>query len=171
MGETRADLHHLLEDLRDAYPGALEETILTEVVANSLDSDATCLRLKADPASSTGSPQIPQAPVNRDRTLKLSSEESEVFDDAEVSRVSSDERETCGEGGRGNEGISLVERGVLTAKIGISRGNRIGKVDEPATAQFGNNGFSFGFTETELRQQFLLGHNGIVDGKMGRIED
>lgn len=40
MGETRVDLQHLLEDLRDAYPGALEETILTEVVANSLDSGA-----------------------------------------------------------------------------------------------------------------------------------
>ncbi|MBH0179713.1 MAG: hypothetical protein HP491_18080 [Nitrospira sp.] len=51
MGETRVDLQHLLEDLRDAYPGALEETILTEVVANSLDSGATCLRLTADPAS------------------------------------------------------------------------------------------------------------------------
>ena len=33
--------------------GALEETILTEVVANSLDSGATCLRLTADPASLT----------------------------------------------------------------------------------------------------------------------
>lgn len=52
MGETRVDLHHLLEDLRDAYPGALEETILTEVVANSLDSGATCLRLTADAALS-----------------------------------------------------------------------------------------------------------------------
>lgn len=49
MGETRVDLQHLLEDLRDAYPGALEETILTEVVANSLDSGATGLRLMADP--------------------------------------------------------------------------------------------------------------------------
>jgi hypothetical protein len=28
MGETRVDLHHLLEDLRDAYPGSLEETKL-----------------------------------------------------------------------------------------------------------------------------------------------
>jgi hypothetical protein len=53
LGETRVDLHHLLEDLRDAYPGALEETILTEVVANSLDSGATCLSLTAEPASST----------------------------------------------------------------------------------------------------------------------
>jgi hypothetical protein len=40
MGETRVDLLHLLEDLRDAYPASLEETILTEVVANSLDSGA-----------------------------------------------------------------------------------------------------------------------------------
>ncbi|MBX3325888.1 MAG: ATP-binding protein [Nitrospira sp.] len=53
MGETRVDLQHLLEDLRDAYPGALEETILTEVVANSLDSGAMCLRFTANPASST----------------------------------------------------------------------------------------------------------------------
>ncbi len=53
MGETRVDLQHLLEDLRDAYPGALEETILTEVVANSLDSGATCLRLTANPTAST----------------------------------------------------------------------------------------------------------------------
>jgi len=53
LGETRVDLQHLLEDLRDAYPGALEETILTEVVANSLDSGAACLRLIADPATST----------------------------------------------------------------------------------------------------------------------
>ena len=41
MGETRVDLHHLLEDLRDAYPGSLEETIVTEIVANALDSKAT----------------------------------------------------------------------------------------------------------------------------------
>lgn len=109
MGETRVDLQHLLEDLRDAYPGALEETILTEVVANSLDSSATCLRLKADPASSAGSPQIPQAPVNRDRTLKRLSEESEIFNDAEVSLVSSDEREAFDESGSGYEDISLVE--------------------------------------------------------------
>lgn len=53
MGETRVDLQHLLEDLRDAYPGALEETILTEVVANSLDSGATCLRLTANPTALT----------------------------------------------------------------------------------------------------------------------
>jgi hypothetical protein len=53
VGETRVDLLHLLEDLRDAYPGALEETILTEIVANSLDSRATRVDFTTDPAAST----------------------------------------------------------------------------------------------------------------------
>src|SRR3989454_3238550 len=53
MGETRVDLLHLLEDLRDAYPGALEETILTEIVANSLDSGASHIRIASDPADAT----------------------------------------------------------------------------------------------------------------------
>lgn len=44
MGETRVDLLHLLEDLRDAYPGDIEETIITEIVANSLDSGARSIR-------------------------------------------------------------------------------------------------------------------------------
>lgn len=51
MGETRVDLLHLLEDLRDAYAGSLEETILTEIVANSLDSGAGEIRLTSDPAA------------------------------------------------------------------------------------------------------------------------
>ena len=50
MGETRVDLQHLLEDLRDAYPGSIEETILTEIMANSLDSGATRIVFDADPA-------------------------------------------------------------------------------------------------------------------------
>ena len=53
MGETRVDLLHLLEDLRDAYPGAIEETIVTEIVANSLDSGAQTIALTADQAAST----------------------------------------------------------------------------------------------------------------------
>jgi len=53
VGETRVDLQHLLEDIRDAYPGSLEETIVTEIVANSLDSGATTLRLESDPAAAT----------------------------------------------------------------------------------------------------------------------
>src|SRR5438034_561847 len=51
MGETRVDLLHLLEDLRDAYPGGTEETILTEIVANSLDSGATTITISTDPAA------------------------------------------------------------------------------------------------------------------------
>ena len=53
MGETRVDLLHLLEDLRDAYPGSLEETILTEIVANSLDSGASRISFTTDAAGST----------------------------------------------------------------------------------------------------------------------
>src|ERR1051325_5195001 len=53
MGETRVDLLHLLEDLRDAYPGSLDETILTEIIANALDSGATEIIFECDPAQST----------------------------------------------------------------------------------------------------------------------
>ena len=53
MGETRVDLLHLLEDLRDAYPGSIEETILTEIVANALDSGATRIELRPDPVGGT----------------------------------------------------------------------------------------------------------------------
>jgi hypothetical protein len=51
MGETRVDLWHLLEDLRDAYPGSAEETILTEIVANSLDSGATTITITTTAAA------------------------------------------------------------------------------------------------------------------------
>jgi Histidine kinase-, DNA gyrase B-, and HSP90-like ATPase len=53
MGETRVDLLHLLEDLRDAYPGSLEETILTEIMANALDSGASIITFEANAAQST----------------------------------------------------------------------------------------------------------------------
>jgi hypothetical protein len=53
MGQTRVDLQHLLEDLRDAYPGAIEETILSEVVANALDSGARAVRVLTDPGEQT----------------------------------------------------------------------------------------------------------------------
>ncbi len=53
MGETRVDLQHLLEDLRDAYTGALEETILTEVVANALDSGASLIGLTTNSQEAT----------------------------------------------------------------------------------------------------------------------
>lgn len=48
MGQTRVDLQHLLEDLRDAYTGSLEETIVTEVVANALDSGARRIQIRLD---------------------------------------------------------------------------------------------------------------------------
>jgi len=51
VGETRVDLQHLLEDLRDAYPGSTEETILTEIVANALDSGAKTLTIATDPTA------------------------------------------------------------------------------------------------------------------------
>ncbi|MBI4629295.1 MAG: ATP-binding protein [Candidatus Rokubacteria bacterium] len=51
MGETRVDLLHLLEDLRDAYPGSTEETIMTEIVANALDSGAATLTIATDAAA------------------------------------------------------------------------------------------------------------------------
>jgi hypothetical protein len=50
VGETRVDLLHLLEDLRDAYPGPLEDTILGEIVANALDSGARSVTITAAPA-------------------------------------------------------------------------------------------------------------------------
>lgn len=53
MAETRVDLLHLLEDLRDAYPGALEETILTEILANALDSGASRIRITTDSAGAS----------------------------------------------------------------------------------------------------------------------
>jgi len=48
VGETRVDLLHLLEDLRDAYPASTEETILTEIVANALDSGAAAIAITTD---------------------------------------------------------------------------------------------------------------------------
>ena len=53
MGGTRVDLVHLLEDLRDAYVDPIEETILSEAIANSLDSRASIVSLdpNADDAS------------------------------------------------------------------------------------------------------------------------
>jgi Histidine kinase-, DNA gyrase B-, and HSP90-like ATPase len=53
MGETRVDLLHLLEDLRDAYPGTTEETILAEIVANAFDSGARTIALTTDAAART----------------------------------------------------------------------------------------------------------------------
>ena len=53
MGETRVDLQHLLEDLRDAYTGPLEDTILTEILANALDSGATAILMLTNAPEAT----------------------------------------------------------------------------------------------------------------------
>jgi hypothetical protein len=53
MGETRVDLVHLLEDLRDAYIEAVEETILSEAIANSLDSRASRIAMDLDPGATS----------------------------------------------------------------------------------------------------------------------
>ncbi|MGI9037349.1 MAG: hypothetical protein ACR2GQ_00665 [Gemmatimonadota bacterium] len=53
MGETRVDLLRLLEDLRDAYPGSMTETIVTETVANALDAGSREIRLIGDPVART----------------------------------------------------------------------------------------------------------------------
>ena len=53
MGETRVDLLHLLQDLADAYPGDLHETILTEIVANALDSGASRIRFVTEATAAT----------------------------------------------------------------------------------------------------------------------
>lgn len=47
MGETRVNLQHLLEDIRDTYPFPVEEAIVTELVANALDSSASEIRFLA----------------------------------------------------------------------------------------------------------------------------
>ena len=41
QNETRINLKHLLEDIRDSYSSPIEEVIITELVANALDSGAT----------------------------------------------------------------------------------------------------------------------------------
>jgi len=46
--ETRVNLKHLLEDIRDSYPIPIEEVIVTELVANALDSGATRISFFAD---------------------------------------------------------------------------------------------------------------------------
>ncbi|MBI4669660.1 MAG: ATP-binding protein [Elusimicrobia bacterium] len=48
MGETRINLKHLLEDLRDSYPYPIEEVIITELVANALDSGTSEIAFTVD---------------------------------------------------------------------------------------------------------------------------
>jgi hypothetical protein len=47
--ETRVNLLHLLEDIRDSYALPIEEVIITELVANALDSGASRIEFAAEP--------------------------------------------------------------------------------------------------------------------------
>src|SRR3989338_7337609 len=47
--ETRVNLQHLLEDIRDSYSSPLAEIIITELVANALDSKATAIAFTVQP--------------------------------------------------------------------------------------------------------------------------
>ena len=49
MGETRVNLGHLLEDLRDSYPFPQEEAIVVELIANALDSGASTISFVTEP--------------------------------------------------------------------------------------------------------------------------
>jgi hypothetical protein len=49
MAETRVDLKHLLEDIRDSYPCPVEEAILSELIANSLDSGCSRIDVRVEP--------------------------------------------------------------------------------------------------------------------------
>ena len=53
MGETRVNLQHLLEDIRDTYPFPAEEAILSELVANALDSGASEIRFQVSSRDKT----------------------------------------------------------------------------------------------------------------------
>ncbi len=48
VNETRVNIKHLLEDIRDSYRAPLEEVILTELIANALDSKATTIAFSLD---------------------------------------------------------------------------------------------------------------------------
>ncbi len=48
QNETRVNLKHLLEDMRDSYRAPLEEVIVTELIANALDSRATRIAFTVD---------------------------------------------------------------------------------------------------------------------------
>ena len=63
MGETRVDLLHLLEDLRDAYVGPAEETILTEsyglAIQRGAPGDPERRARRVDRVDQRGAPAYP----------------------------------------------------------------------------------------------------------------
>ncbi len=51
INETRVNLKHLLEDIRDSYTSPLEEVIIAELIANALDSKASRIEFTANQQS------------------------------------------------------------------------------------------------------------------------
>ncbi len=104
MGETRVELRHLLEDLRDAYPTRPEEAIVTELVANSLDSKASEIRLLASREAKTL--------LAVDNGSGMSKENFEAYHDIAASTKS--RGEGIGFAGLGVKLSLLVARSVVT---------------------------------------------------------
>src|SRR3989344_5552775 len=48
MNETRVNLKHLLEDIRDSYAYPVEEIVISELIANALDSGASLIKITTD---------------------------------------------------------------------------------------------------------------------------
>ena len=48
MAETKVNLRHLLENIRDSYQCPIDEAILTELIANALDSSASRIEITAN---------------------------------------------------------------------------------------------------------------------------
>ena len=79
MGETRVNLRHLLEDIRDTYPFPVEEVILTELVANALDSGASEIGFTID----AGGPALTYRVVRPDGTAVTLVDEAQPVRDHE----------------------------------------------------------------------------------------
>lgn len=71
--------------------------------------------------------------------------------------VPGQEGQLFNEGGRRDQGVGLVQGGVVPAKVGVSCGNGIGNGDEPAARQLRTDGFPLGLAESWLGEEFLLG--------------
>lgn len=59
---------------------------------------------------------------------------------------------------------------MTSAKIRVSRRNRIGQRDEAAVAQFGTDCLPFRVAESLFGVEFLVGDDRIIDGKAGGIK-
>lgn len=75
VSHTRVDLRQLLEEIRDAQPGALEETILAGLVTVALEARASTIRIHADPHAATLSildngRGMPRKDVRRHHSIK-----------------------------------------------------------------------------------------------------